>query len=166
MAQESLGTIRLDPASLGAVAAARRPNLSSCMSSDGSVSTSGSSSTALCLGFLLFLAGTTQAGEPAPHWAFQPLREQPPPAVQNERWIQSPVDRFILARLEALRVAPSPAAGRQQLIRRATFDLTGLAPTAAEAEAFLADTSPRAFQTVVDRLLNSPRYGKIGRAHV
>jgi hypothetical protein len=130
------------------------------MSSDGSVSTSGSSSTALCLGFLLFLAGTTQAGEPAPHWAFQPLREQLPPAVQNERWIQSPVDRFILARLEALRVAPSPAAGRQQLIRRATFDLTGLAPTAAEAEAFLADTSPRAFQTVVDRLLNSPRYGE------
>lgn len=94
------------------------------------------------------------------HWAFQPVRPLPPPPVRNERWVQTPVDRFILARLEAIQVSPNPSAHRRQLLRRATLDLIGLPPTVEETEAFLADPSPRAFETVVDRLLASPLYGE------
>jgi len=94
------------------------------------------------------------------HWAFQPVRVLDPPAVKDADWVATPVDAFILERLEKEGLRPSPRADRRTLIRRATFDLTGQPPTPAEVEEFVADPSPLAFTTVVDRLLASPRYGE------
>jgi hypothetical protein len=94
------------------------------------------------------------------HWAFQPVREPALPAVKDPGWAETPVDRFILAALEANGLSPSPDADRRTLLRRVTFDLTGLPPTPAELEAFLADRSPDAYKKVVDRLLASPAYGE------
>ncbi len=93
-------------------------------------------------------------------WSFQPVRAQPPPAVKNTAWPLSPIDRFILAPLQARGLSPAVAAEKRPLIRRATFDLTGLPPTPEEIDAFLADGSPDAFARVVDRLLASPAYGE------
>jgi cytochrome c553 len=100
------------------------------------------------------------AAEQKAFWAFQPVVEPPPPSVQDEGWIRSPIDRFILAGLEAKSLRPAPAADRRTLIRRATFDLTGLPPTPDEVAAFLADESPDAFERAVDRLLGLPAYGE------
>jgi mono/diheme cytochrome c family protein len=93
-------------------------------------------------------------------WSFQPLAAPPVPAVKLSSWPLGDIDRFVLARMEALGVQPAPAADKRILIRRATYDLTGLPPTPEEVDAFLADGSPTAFATVVDRLLASPRYGE------
>ena len=93
-------------------------------------------------------------------WAFRPLSRQAPPAVAAEQWVRTPVDRFILAKLEANGLAPAPPAGKQTLLRRVTFDLTGLPPSEKEVRAFLADESEEAFDKVVERLLASPRYGE------
>ncbi|MGV3771360.1 MAG: DUF1553 domain-containing protein [Verrucomicrobiales bacterium] len=93
-------------------------------------------------------------------WAFQPIASPAPPAVKSPSWIQSPIDSFILAALEAKGLQPAAPADKRTLLRRATFDLTGLPPAPEEVEAFLADSSPRAFASVVDRLLSSPRYGE------
>jgi hypothetical protein len=94
------------------------------------------------------------------HWAWQPLAKPAVPAVKNKSWGQSPVDNFILAKLEAQGFTPNPIADKRTLIRRATFDLIGLPPTPEEVEAFVADDSPEAFAAVVDRLLASPHYGE------
>lgn len=93
-------------------------------------------------------------------WAYQPVRDSVPPAVKNETWASTPVDRFLLAKLESLGVGPSPPADKLTLLRRVTFDLTGLPPTPEEVEAFLADDSAEAYAHVVDRLLASPHYGE------
>ncbi|HKI21435.1 MAG TPA: PSD1 and planctomycete cytochrome C domain-containing protein, partial [Isosphaeraceae bacterium] len=97
---------------------------------------------------------------PAAFWAFQVPRDPSPPEVKAVDWPRSPLDRFILAALERKRLAPASPAGKRTLIRRATFDLTGLPPTPEEVESFLADGSPKAFARVVDRLLASPHYGE------
>jgi hypothetical protein len=94
------------------------------------------------------------------HWAFQPVRQVEPPAVEDTAWAASPIDAFILAKLEAKGLPPSPRADQRTLIRRATFDLTGLPPTPEEVAAFEADDAPDAFARLVDRLLGSPRYGE------
>ncbi|MHB8520270.1 MAG: PSD1 and planctomycete cytochrome C domain-containing protein [Limisphaerales bacterium] len=94
------------------------------------------------------------------HWAFQPATMPAIPRVKNTRWVQTPIDAFVLAKLESMRLAPSRQADKRTLIRRATFDLIGLPPTPAEVEAFLADASADAFARVVDRLLASPEYGE------
>ncbi len=99
-------------------------------------------------------------GNPATHWAFQPLRDPPLPRVNNASWVKTPVDSFILAKLEEKGLSPSRPADRRTLIRRAAFDLIGLPPTPEEVAAFEADTSPDAFAKVVDRLLASPHYGE------
>ena len=93
-------------------------------------------------------------------WSFQKVKPQTPPAVKGAAWARTPIDRFIAAKLEARSIAPGPPADKVTLLRRATFDLIGLPPTPAEVEAFLADRSPQAFATVVDRLLASPQYGE------
>ncbi len=93
-------------------------------------------------------------------WAYQPVRNATPPSVKNEAWIKSPLDRFILAKLEENNLAPAPPADKRTLIRRVTFDLTGLPPSPEEIEAFLKDESPQAFGKVVNRLLDSPHYGE------
>ncbi|MBC7852123.1 MAG: DUF1549 domain-containing protein, partial [Pirellulaceae bacterium] len=98
------------------------------------------------------------------HWAFQGVKENLVPDVSNGAWCQSPIDQFLLARLEQTSLKPAGPAEKRVLLRRATFDLTGLPPTPEELRAFLADESPDAFGQVVDRLLASPHYGeKYGR---
>jgi mono/diheme cytochrome c family protein len=94
------------------------------------------------------------------HWAFLPPGRPAPSVVRDAGWPKNPIDTFILARLEREGLGPSPEASREGLIRRVTFDLTGLPPTPAEVDAFLADPSPDAYERVVDRLLASPRYGE------
>ena len=93
-------------------------------------------------------------------WSFRPVADPPVPAVKDPSWPRNEVDRFVLAGLEAAGLAPVPEADRPTLIRRATFDLTGLPPTPEEVDAFLADESPDAFEKVVERLLASPAYGE------
>lgn len=99
------------------------------------------------------------------HWAFQPVKEPAVPAVKNKRSVQTPVDNFVQAKLEAKGMRPSPRADRRTLIRRATFDLIGLPPKPEEVAAFMADKSPDAFAKVVDRLLASPQYGERWARH-
>ncbi len=93
-------------------------------------------------------------------WAFQPVSDPQPPAVKDENWIKSDIDRFILAKLEEKGMKPNKPADKDTLLRRAYFDLTGLPPTPEDIAAFLADDSPNAFEKVVDKLLASPRYGE------
>jgi hypothetical protein len=93
-------------------------------------------------------------------WAFQPVKHEMPPDVKNSDWIRSPIDRFILAELEAKGLSVSRAADRQTLMRRVTLDLIGLPPTPDEVAEFRNDESPDALERVVDRLLASPRYGE------
>ncbi len=93
-------------------------------------------------------------------WSFQPVKDQQPPQVKNQAWVRTPIDRFILAKLEEKKLKPVADADRRTLIRRATFDLTGLPPTPREIDDFLNDQSPNAFEKVVDRLLASPAYGE------
>ena len=94
------------------------------------------------------------------HWAFQLIKDPPPPVVKDAAWPQTSVDRFILARLESKGLSPSPQASKRTLIRRATFDLTGLPPTPMEVKSFEADATPSSYERVIDRLLSSPHYGE------
>ena len=94
------------------------------------------------------------------HWSFEPPVRPEPPVVQRTDWPRSDVDRLILARLESQRLSPAPPASQATLIRRVTLGLTGLPPTLAEVDAFLADPAPDAYERVVDRLLASPHYGE------
>ena len=96
----------------------------------------------------------------ARHWAFQPVTKPAPPAVRNSRWVKTPVDNFILAKLEAKNIKPATPADRRTLIRRVTYDLLGLPPTPEEVENFISDKRPDAYAQLVERLLASPRYGE------
>ncbi len=94
------------------------------------------------------------------HWAFQPVKKPAIPAVQNSAWVKSPVDNFVLAKLEASGMAPNEPAEKATLIRRVYFDLIGLPPSLRDVQAFVQDTSPDALAKVVDRLLGSSYYGE------
>ncbi len=94
------------------------------------------------------------------HWAFISPAEVAIPPVQNAAWPQSDLDRFVLARLEAEGLSPAPKADKRALIRRVTFDLTGLPPAPAEISAFLNDERPEAYPELIERLLSSPAYGE------
>jgi hypothetical protein len=93
-------------------------------------------------------------------WSFRPLVATAPPVVANTSWVRNPIDRFILAGLEGKHLAPSRPLSRERLIRRMTFDLTGLPPTPAEVDAFVHDSSPDALDRLLTRLLASDRYGE------
>ena len=93
-------------------------------------------------------------------WSLRPIGDPALPPVRDQAWPESPIDRFVLAKLEANGLAPSPPADKATLIRRATFDLTGLPPAPEEIASFVRDRSPDAFARVVDRLLASPHYGE------
>ncbi|MEC8972464.1 MAG: DUF1549 domain-containing protein, partial [Verrucomicrobiota bacterium] len=101
-----------------------------------------------------------QGGEWGQHWAFIPPKRPAIPPAKNAAWPSGAIDRFVLARLQRAGLRPSPRAGRETLLRRVAFDLTGLPPSPREIDAFLADTSPGAYERLVDRLLASPRYGE------
>ena len=100
------------------------------------------------------------AGVGRQHWAFQPVQKPSVPEVKTAGWAQTPVDKFILEKLEEKGMKPNPITDKRTLIRRASFDLTGLPPTTDEVNDFIADSSPAAFAKVVDRLLASPAYGE------
>src|SRR5262249_8309989 len=93
-------------------------------------------------------------------WSLRPLIRPPVPPVRETRWVRNVVDSFILARLESEGLSPSPEADRRSLIRRVTFDLTGLPPSSEEVRAFIDDPRPDAYERLVDRLLGSPHYGE------
>ena len=93
-------------------------------------------------------------------WSFQPIKNPPLPEVNDKTWLRSAIDRFILAGLDVKGLKPVGNANKRTLIRRATFDLTGLPPTPEDVDAFLNDTSAKAFEKVIDRLLASPHYGE------
>jgi len=95
-----------------------------------------------------------------PFWSFVPPKEPPLPKVGNPSRVRNPIDTFIQSRLDKEGLHPSPEADHETLIRRVSLDLTGIPPTPAEVDAFLADRSPEAYEKVVDRLLASPRYGE------
>lgn len=94
------------------------------------------------------------------HWSFVKPTRPEPPASRHAPLVRNPIDSFVLSRLEREGIEPSPAADKVTLVRRATLDLTGLPPTPAEVDAFLADTAPDAYERLLDRLLKSPRYGE------
>jgi hypothetical protein len=94
------------------------------------------------------------------HWSYEPPQQAPLPKVGDPRWCAGPIDRFVLARLDAEKLQPQPQADPATLLRRVTLDLTGLPPTLEETDRFLADPSPEAYEQVVDRLLASPSYGE------
>ena len=99
------------------------------------------------------------------HWAFQPVRDPSLPEVRNPGWVKDPLDRFVLAGLEAANLSPAPEVDREKFIRRVTFDLVGLPPTPAEIDAFLADKANGAHDRLVDRLLADPRHGERWARH-
>ena len=111
--------------------------------------------------FLLAMLGLAQPLVAQQNWPYTPVGNPQPPAVSNDSWCRNPIDRFILARLESNRLAPAAAASQEILLRRVYFDLIGLPPSPAERQAFLDDKSPRSYETVVDRLLASPRYAEL-----
>jgi hypothetical protein len=99
------------------------------------------------------------------HWCWSPPKQHAAPAVRDAAWAKAPSDRFLLAKLEAAGLKPAPPTDRSTLLRRVSFDLTGLPPTPAELESFLADASPEALPRVVDRLLGSQAYGERWARH-
>jgi hypothetical protein len=120
----------------------------------------------------LFAVGLALAAQGAPaadssrqHWAFQPVQRPVVPATRDRGWVRTPVDTFILARLEQQGLQPAPPADPRTLLRRVYLDLIGLPPTPEEQRAFLEDPSPHAFEKVVDRLLASPHYGERWARH-
>ena len=106
-----------------------------------------------------------QGAEWKEHWAFAPPKSPPVPAVKNVNWVSNPIDAFVLSQLEQHGFSPAPPLGKIALLRRVTFDLTGLPPTTDDVRAFLADDSKEAYGKVVDRLLASERYGEHWARH-
>ncbi len=98
------------------------------------------------------------------HWAFQPVRRVKPP-VSRDSWVDTPIDAFVLAKLQQHRLSPNPEASRIELIRRVTFDLIGLPPTPEAVQTFLNDKSDDAYEHLVDRLLESRHYGERRARH-
>ncbi|HEY1784944.1 MAG TPA: DUF1549 domain-containing protein, partial [Pirellulales bacterium] len=94
------------------------------------------------------------------HWSYAPRTRPALPAVKDEPWVRNPIDRFVLAQLEREGLKPSAEADRYALVRRVSLDVTGLPPTLAEVDAFVADTDPQAYEKLVDRLLARPAYGE------
>lgn len=101
----------------------------------------------------------------ATHWAFQPIAQHTPPTVRDAAWCRTPIDAFVLAKLESHGLVSAPPTDRRTLIRRVTYDLTGLPPTPEEVQQFVGDTDPEAYARLVDRLLASPHYGEHWARH-
>ncbi len=106
-----------------------------------------------------------QGAEYEPHWAFAPLKQQPPPAVSDSTWATNPIDDFVLATLDARGIKPSPEAERSALVRRVYLDLTGLLPSPQQVDEFLADSRPDAYERLVDTLLATPEFAERWARH-
>src|SRR5687768_14446140 len=116
-------------------------------------------------GLAVWLCAEPVASKAVVHWSLRPLIKPEVPRVADAGWARTPVDTFVLAKLREKKLAPNPRADRRTLIRRVTFDLTGLPPTPAEVDAFSADASSDAYEKLVDRLLASPAYGERWARH-
>jgi hypothetical protein len=110
-------------------------------------------------------APETFSADQRAHWAYQPLVRPELPLVRNSRWVRNPIDRFVLAELETAELPHASEADQISLIRRVTFDLTGLPPSPSEVAAFVDDSRPDAYERLVDRLLESPHYGERWAQH-
>ncbi len=110
-------------------------------------------------------AKTINIEEGRKFWSFQPLKNSPPPNVANAAWCKTPVDRFVLAQLDAKNVAPNPELDKRRLIRRLYFDMLGLPPTPEQIDAFVNDAAPDAYEKLVDSLLASPHFGEKWARH-
>jgi hypothetical protein len=120
----------------------------------------------LALAFALYAAGTdTFTPAQRNFWSLQPAKKQAVPTVKDKAWVKTPIDAFVLAKLEENEIKPNPAADRLTLLRRATIDITGLPPTQEEIQQFVDDKSPNAWEKVVDRLLASKAYGERWARH-
>src|SRR5439155_18001571 len=117
--------------------------------------------------YFLALAGPgfAQEEKESRHWAFQPVKKPAVPSVSDLSWVQTPIDGFVLYRLEKIGLKPAPATDRWALLRRTYLDLIGLPPTPEEQRRFLNDPSPTAFERVVDDLLSRPQYGERWARH-
>ncbi|TDX65520.1 uncharacterized protein DUF1549 [Methylosinus sp. sav-2] len=100
------------------------------------------------------------SGASRPHWAYQPVQRPAIPEVERKAWVRSPIDSFLLAKIEAAKLSPSQDADRTAFIRRATLDVSGLIPEPEDVAAFVNDASPDAYEKLIDQLLASPRYGE------
>src|SRR4051812_5093450 len=126
---------------------------------------------ALLLGFSVLCRGVLAHGEAKAdngaeaHWSLRSLQSVSLPEVQDASWVRTPVDRFILSKIEEAGFKPNSTADRRTLIRRLAFDLTGLPPTPEEVASFVEDQHPSAYSKLVDRLLASPRYGEHWARH-
>ncbi len=109
---------------------------------------------------VVVIAQAIAAEDAQQHWAYQPVKSQPVPQVHDSKWVRTPIDAFVLSKLEAKGLAPSEDADRATFVRRATLDTWGLIPTPEEVNAFVSDRSPKAYEKLVDRLLASPHYGE------
>lgn len=109
--------------------------------------------------------GGVVTAESKNYWAFKPVSLPAPPAVKNAAWVKTPIDAFILSKLEDKGIQPSPAADKLALIRRATYDLTGLPPSPEEIDSFVNDKDPAAYEKLIDKLLASPHYGEKWARH-
>ena len=107
------------------------------------------------------LCAADKAGED--WWSLQPIKRPTVPRMQDASWVQNAIDAFVLAKLQSNKLKPSPEANRRTLIRRLSYDLTGLPPSPAEVRAFLNDKAPNAYERVVARLLASPHTASVGR---
>src|SRR5678815_2442435 len=115
---------------------------------------------------LLQMVAALAAAEPQrDHWSLKPLAHANPPALESATWCRTPVDAFIFKKLQEQSMEPSTAADKRTRIRRAYFDLIGLPPTPAQVNAFLTDSSPNAFERIVDDLLERPEYGERWARH-
>jgi hypothetical protein len=120
----------------------------------------------LAAAFALYAAETdTFTAAQRNFWSLQPVKKQAVPAVKDKAWVKTPIDAFVLAKLEENELKPNPPADRLTLLRRATIDITGLPPTQEEIQQFVNDKSPNAWEKVVDRLLASPAYGERWARH-
>ncbi len=108
----------------------------------------------------VLIAQAAVAEDASQHWAYQPVKSQAVPQVHNSKWVRTPIDAFVLSKLEAKGLVPSEDADRATFVRRATLDTWGLIPTPEEVKAFVSDRSPKAYEKLVDRLLASPHYGE------
>ncbi len=108
----------------------------------------------------LLIRWIEQGAEYKPHWSFIQPEKPEEPEISRKDWPNNPIDNFVMARLEQENMEPAEQADKESLIRRVSFDLTGLPPSVEEIDAFLADDSPEAYEKVVDRLLASPHYGE------
>jgi len=108
----------------------------------------------------VLIAQGAGAEDASQHWAYQPVKRQPVPQVHHSTWVRTPIDAFVVSKLEANGLVPSEDADRATFVRRATLDTWGLIPTPEEVKAFVSDHSPKAYEKLVDRLLASPHYGE------